>query len=69
MKSNFSKKEDLPMKKLSMRRNLQPIKCRVQITRPDGKTHVYEGLFKSTAEAAMDAFERFGMVKVDARAA
>jgi hypothetical protein len=52
-----------------MKRNSQPIRCRVQITRSDGKTHIYEGLFKSTAEAVMDAFERFGIVKVDARKA
>jgi hypothetical protein len=57
------------MKKLSMKRSVQPIRCKVQITRPDGKTFTYQGLFKSTSEAVMDALEKYGIVKVDARAA
>lgn len=56
------------MKTLPMRKNTKPIKCKVQVMTKNGKAYTYQGLYKSTVEAAMDAFERFGLSSVSVRA-
>ncbi|SDY37779.1 hypothetical protein [Nitrosomonas sp. Nm58] len=57
------------MKTMRMKHYKQPVKCKVQVTMKDGRSFTYNGLFKSTSEAVMDALEKYGIVKVDARAA
>lgn len=56
------------MKTLPMKRNTLPIRCKVQVVTQDGHTHIYQGLFKSTSEAVIDAMEKFEVATVIARA-
>jgi hypothetical protein len=42
--------------------------CQVKVTYQHGGKEEYEGIFPSTTDAAMDAIERFGIVKVNVTA-
>lgn len=44
------------------------IKCRVEVTTAHGARHRYVALFRSTCGAVMDAFDRFGIAKVNVEA-
>lgn len=53
--------------KLTTLRHKPPIRCKVEIMTHNGKRHVYDGLFKTTADAVMDALDRFGFGRVSVR--
>lgn len=50
------------------KRPVKLIKCQVTVKTGDGAQHNYGGLFKSTCNAVMDAFDRFGLAKISAKA-
>lgn len=50
------------------KRPVKLIKCQVTVKTSDGAQHSYGGLFPSTCEAVMDAFDRFGIAKISAKA-
>ena len=42
------------------------VKCRVTVKDDNGNRHIYSALFASTADAIIDAVERFGISKINA---
>lgn len=50
------------------KRPVKLIKCQVTVKTSDGAQHSYGGLFQSTCDAVMDAFDRFGLAKISAKA-
>lgn len=50
------------------KRTVKLIKCQVTVKTGDGAQHSYGGLFQSTCDAVMDAFDRFGLAKISAKA-
>lgn len=51
-------------------RHKPPIRCQIEVITRDGSNHRYCGLFTTTADAILDALDRFGFgVKVTARRA
>lgn len=50
------------------RTTCQLIKCQVNVRAIKGDKHHYAALFPSTCDAVMDAFDRFGLVKVSVEA-
>lgn len=40
------------------------IKCKVKVRQQDGKEHIYTGVFRTTCDATLDAFAKFGICKV-----
>jgi hypothetical protein len=49
-------------------RSAQLVKCRVEARTATGEQHSYSGLFPSTCDAVMDAFDRFGIAKISVEA-
>lgn len=50
------------------KRPVKLIKCQVTVKTSDGAQHSYGGLFPSTCDAVMNAFDRFGIAKISAKA-
>lgn len=52
----------------AVKRPVKLIKCQVTVKTSDGAQHSYGGLFPSTCDAVMNAFDRFGIAKISAKA-
>ena len=50
------------------KRPVKLIKCQVTVKTSDGAQHSYGGLFPSACDAVMNAFDRFGIAKISAKA-
>ena len=44
------------------------VKCKITVRKQDGSTHTYKGVFPTTCDATLDAFAKFGIVKVQVTA-